>query len=106
MVTVYVWNYLGPKHVGHASMKCGSTYISWWPAKDRFGWFEKVAPLMGRTFEEDKGDKHKSPNRTIHLGRLDETAIKNWWRRVGLSWNGQQIQGPPHVPYILHVLRY
>jgi len=133
MVIVNIWRFRGIVDSrllgkvaawGHASLKVGNTYISWWPEEDgRISWwrekagrfsfwpdgdggilgnFYKVSPIRNRSFEEDKLDERdderqtngRPPDYTVSLTGLDEEAIKNWWQSYGLARDGKVFQGP------------
>ncbi len=90
MVTVFIWDFEGKDVAwGHASMRVGDTYISWWPTPDgrtpKSSLFPSVysAPAFARrTLEDDLRDEGGRLPHVIHIEGLDETAIRNWWRET------------------------
>ena len=85
---IYVWNYRGSKEAwGHASMKLDNgTYISWWPEgqnRDSIPFVSDIYTadaIKNRTYVQDvAGEDGRTPDITITINGLDETAIQQWW---------------------------
>jgi hypothetical protein len=99
MVEVLIWSYRGSNVAwGHAALRCGSTYISYWPGAGRTGsrlypQIYAADPIRGRRFEEDLRDEGTPPDAVLRLDGLDEKAILGWWRRMVPP------MGPPSVPW-------
>lgn len=98
MVTVYVWEWRWKtRSVGHAALQVGSTYISWWPEKDKPEWYRPIyasAPYRTRTLAQDAWEEERSPDHTIRIDGLNEAAIHSWWRSFGLIRDGVALPGP------------
>jgi hypothetical protein len=101
MITVYVWlpkHINSQKNVGHASMMVGGhTYISWWP-DETAGLGRNYTPIRNKSFNSDVKDEGCSPDVSINLEGLDESAILQWWQGFGLVSNNVVLQGPM-LPY-------
>ena len=106
MVEVYIWDFRGSNAAwGHASMRVGGEYISWWPQgngrQPKFpDWtgplcsIYSVHAISGRTFEadiapEDDGGEGQQPDHTIPLQGLDEAAILAWWGKFSTDGHAQ-----------------
>ncbi len=107
MVTVYIWEFRGTQTAwGHASMKVGHQYISWWPmgsGRVRSKIYRNIYsahPIANRRFEDDlEAEGNRYPDHRIAIDGLDERKIMAWWRRTSLSWGGGSALGPPSVDW-------
>jgi len=82
-VTLNIWSFEGKNRAwGHASLTLSDgTYISWWP-KQPINMKNATQELAhrNRTFGDDvRGEDNKLPDIQIHITKLDEKAIKDWW---------------------------
>jgi hypothetical protein len=87
MATIHIWDRSTRSAAGHASMQCGSLYLTWWPTvslvspaelPDRDRSFQSI-PF--RKFEDDQREEGRSPDVSVEVRGLDESRIANWWRR-------------------------
>lgn len=110
MIFIHVWPGIGVigsgGNVGHGSMTCGSTYLSWWPASGGVGLGDAITHMtVGHqslaeryiirttvpgatevlsTDVASEGNRH--PNSYNYFNMFDEAAIlRAWsaWQRVG-----------------------
>jgi hypothetical protein len=99
MVEVIIWSYRGSSVAwGHAALRCGSTYISYWPGEELtcsklFPSVCSATPIQGRRYEDDLHDEGMPPGAVVRLDGLDESAITAWWRRMVPP------VGPPSAPW-------
>lgn len=105
MVTVYVWDFAGKNTAwGHASMRCGNKYISWWPEADRSAKLTdsipqvyEAHPYVLRSFSDDVSDEGRGPDWEIDINSLDEFKIKSWW--AAFNPQAHSFYGPPSSPW-------
>lgn len=96
MISVYVWlarKTEDGKNVGHASMKVGNTYMSWWP-DETAGLTGDFYPIRNKSFRSDCDAEGCTPDHTIYLDGLNEKTILDWWAGFGLVENGALLAGP------------
>lgn len=101
MITVYVWSFRGKNEAwGHASLLVGHTYISWWPQQPGqvpskiHANIYASHPFRNRTYASDVSAEGQSPDNTVQLDGLNESAITDWWQSFGLVRDGIELQGP------------
>jgi hypothetical protein len=95
-------------------MRCGTDYVSWWPAGSgralsalsrtvtgSVGHIHGLSdiyassPILGRRFDDDIGNagERRYPDERIDIEGLDERAISAWWRAFSL--HDGRLPGPP-----------
>ena len=101
MIDVLVWNFRGKREAwGHAAMRVGQTYISWWPSNPGqvqsklHPQIYESYPIRNRTYFDDVRDEGQRENHCISINGLDENAIKDWWQSFGLTRDGVEFAGP------------
>ena len=96
MTTVYIWERSPRSKCGHASMQCGSTYISWWPGVSLLGPADLPRALKNtglfpaRGLEDDVRAEGRVPDQTFLLPKLSESRILYWWQNATLGLTCQQ----------------
>jgi hypothetical protein len=81
--TFYVWNPILP-NVGHAAVKIGDTYMSWWPASGSKmemykGIFGSGSLISTPSLKDDIDSERKVPDYIgDHFGWDDQIAIRYW----------------------------
>ncbi|MEQ1833827.1 MAG: hypothetical protein ABL977_12295 [Candidatus Eisenbacteria bacterium] len=78
MVEVLVWNFMEHGNIGHAALKVGSDYISWWPAGTATIKHGRH-PGAVNSESDDLASEGRSPDHRIRIRGLDEDAICRWW---------------------------
>ena len=78
MVEVLVWNFLSNGNIGHAAIKVGGDYISWWPSEPASVKHGRSAG-MPQSEADDLANEGRAPDHRIRLSGLDEEAIRLWW---------------------------
>lgn len=84
MVEVLIWDFTpkafkGQGNIGHAALKVGSEYISWWPSS-AVGLLDGVRPARIHSEADDIRAEGTPPAHRIRLNGLDEAAIIAWWK--------------------------
>ena len=93
MITVFTWAMSIKDPAGHASMKIGESYISWWPEHGRsdsgFGGVRGVSllawggPSYVNTMSEDKKLKGRPPDyASAPINFLNEKDVIEWWEKI------------------------
>jgi hypothetical protein len=92
MITVNVWTGTGTigsgGNVGHGSMKCGSTYISWWPLSALSNWDALGQLMLGSSIVPGGPDSSRTdflsegnrlPKKYVFVDVFNEDAILQAW---------------------------
>ncbi|MBK8975157.1 MAG: hypothetical protein IPM29_04480 [Planctomycetes bacterium] len=118
MIEVLIWTFRG-KHDrwGHAALRCGTTYVSWWPepygrvpyraaeltSRYPADWpgagllsglrsLYSVSPIRDRSYLHDVAEEGGPPDHVVRIEGLDEVALESWW--MGFSLDGGRVPGP------------
>jgi hypothetical protein len=78
MVEVLVWNFMERGNIGHAALKVGGDYISWWP-QGTASVKDGRHPGVVNDETGDHAAEGRAPDHRIRLVGLDEDAIRRWW---------------------------
>ena len=78
MVEVLVWNFFERGNLGHAALKVGGEYVSWWPQGAAS---LKDGRMPGTPSDEasDYASEGSAPDHRIRINGLNEDAICRWW---------------------------
>ncbi len=101
MITVFIWNFRGKNIAwGHAAVRVGKTYMSWWPEPDgrRPAKISQniysAGPFRNRTYGDDVDAERQEADHAVQIVGLAENAIRDWWQSFGLVRDGVLYQGP------------
>lgn len=84
MVEVLVWDFsvsdaMKGGNIGHAALKVGGEYVSWWP-QNAASLKDGRHPGTASNEATDVVSEGRGPDHRIRLTGLDEDAIGRWWR--------------------------